>query len=178
MEFDAEGRVMAALEIQKALRRPAGQLCKTAPARKTTRTDRRDQLRRQAARVVEEMAKAGIKSASPLLESLSGGAFNGVGADATAAIRKTHDAGPQIEDGDTMSKLKTSLPAQSRNGTNSNEMADTGSGAFARQPVPSQKPTMFGPTHAASISDGKPPPEDATLGALKAIFKAGPKRML
>jgi hypothetical protein len=75
-----------------------------------------------------------------------------------------------------MRLLNTSLPAQSRNAASTNELADTGSSAFARQPVPSQKPTVCGPTHASSISDGKPPPEDATLGALKAIFKAGPNK--
>jgi hypothetical protein len=51
-----------------------------------------------------------------------------------------------------------------------------------RQTVTSTKPARLGPAHSASLSDGKPPPEDKdadeTVKALKAIFAAGPQRGL
>jgi hypothetical protein len=180
------GRSTAALEIKKALRAgPSGTLCKATPpitmtanragkiVAKKARADFARSTRRLAKSIANGLAKAGAFSIDK--------AANGVGADATAAILEAQSGGPEFMTPDDEYLRKLSVPPQSRNAPNSNEMADTGAGSFARQPTPDARTTQFGPPHSASITPRQALPtdaEDPTVKALKAIFAAGPKREL
>ena len=180
-ESTDQGRAATAAAIRKVLlagptRRTGYGMFKRKKDHSPKKIDRRDQIKRLASQVVEGMAAAGFKPVAGL-RALASGAFNGVGDDATAAIRKAVEGRPQFDTPDDMWLRKVALPGQSQNAMISNALAGTGAtNLTARQPMPSEKPTMFGPRQAQSLSDGKPPPEDPTLTALKAIFKAGPKR--
>jgi hypothetical protein len=182
------GRSTAALEIKKALRRgPSGTLalCKSTPPIKLTanragtivakaaRADYASYTRRLAKSIANGLAKAGAFRIDK--------AANGVGADATTAILEAQADGPQFETPDQAWLRKVSVPPQSRNAANTNEMADTGAGAFARQPTPDARTTQFGPPHSASISPRQALPtddEDPTIKALRRIYEKGPQRLL
>jgi hypothetical protein len=63
----------------------------------------------------------------------------------------------------------------------SGALADDGAdGTWRADPAPSTTTSRLGPPHAGSITDGRSPAthDDATVKALKAIFKAGPRRMI
>ena len=187
MDKDFCGRDTAALEIKKALRRaPSGTMCKTTPPIKLT-ANRAGKVMAKAART--EYARYTKRLAKSIANGLArAGAFtiakarNGVGHDSVAAIREAQADGPQFMTPDAEYLRKLSVPPQSRNGANSNEMADVGAGAFARQPVPDARTTQFGPPSSASISPRQALPTDTdsdpTIKAIKDIFAAGAKRML
>jgi hypothetical protein len=181
MDKDFCGRDTAALEIKKALRRgPSGTLCKSTPPIKLTanragkvmakaaRADYARYTRRLAKSIANGLAKAGAFTIAK--------ARNGVGHDSVAAIREAQADGPQFMTPDDEYLRKLSVPPQSRNGANSNEMADAGTSGFARQPVPGARTTQFGPS-SASISPRQALPtddDDPTIKALKEVFAAGP----
>jgi len=76
---------------------------------------------------------------------------------------------------------KLGLPTQSGNATwDSTTAHDGATGSFQDQTAPGNTSSQLGPRHAASISAARPPAQDLdsdpTVAALKAIFKAGPKR--
>jgi len=176
MDFiDDQGRAAAALEIKKAMRRgPSGRMLQKHVSQERTRLGkgRWRRLAEKIAAVVkgDELRKSARDVGSAGLCSLK-------------AIRITHDAGPRLETPDQEYLRKLSAPPQSWNGRNDNAVADDGATlGTQRQSAPDAKPTRLGPSHAASMSDGRPQPEDKdvdpTVAALKAIFKAGPKREL
>jgi hypothetical protein len=199
---DFEGRAVCAQAIRNSLRRgPTGSVLGKAaggdplfdvapPHEKVLRrsatlrkSDRTDTLRRLADQVVTGMKKIGLVPV-PLLEALGARSYNGIGDCST--FRKIHAAGAQIETPNSAHEAwlrKMALPNQSSNSRWDNATADDGATlGVQRQSVPGTKPSLLGPTHAASMNDGRPPPEDSdmdeTVKALKQIHAAGPKQEL
>ena len=124
--------------------------------------------RRLAGQIVAGLEKANIKPVAGLRAMAAGNA--GVSEESVDAIKKIHAGG-----------ARKILPPQSQNATWDNTTADDGAkGAWNDETAPRDKPTQLGPSHAASMRAGRPPPQDTdsdpTVAALKAIFKAGPKR--
>jgi len=82
-------------------------------------------------------------------------------------------------------KLRKSiaLPPQDDDTSDGGAIADTGaSNNWRDESAPSNTSTQLGPSHAASIREGRPPAQDSdvdpTVAALKRIFAAGPRRGL
>jgi hypothetical protein len=76
---------------------------------------------------------------------------------------------------------KLGLPPQSANATwDSITVHDGATGIFRDQTAPGNTSSQLGPRHAASISAARPPAQDvdsdATIAAIKAVFKRGPQR--
>lgn len=190
-----QGRAAAALEIRKAIRRgPTGSvLGKSAsgdplwdvvpPHEKEERMQKSTQLRKRERRLSKARFIAdAVRTALEKVGVMPPRAVP-TGGDCST-IRKIHAAGPRLMTPDGEWLRKVSAPPQSSNGRWDNTTADAGGSiGTQRQSIPDQKTTRLGPTHAASMSDGKPPPEDSdnedpSIKAMKAIHAAGPKRGL
>jgi hypothetical protein len=175
MNSDLQGRAACAAEIRKALRRgPSGSVLQKQVKVGNSRL-RKNSARRLADQVVSAMVKVGLL---PPREEPAG-----VGQCSINAIRKVHDEGVRFETPDDEWLRKMALPPQSGNSRYDDVTADSGATrGTQRQPVPGPKTSRLGPTHAASVSDGKPLPEDTgvdpTVKALKEIFSKGPQRGL
>ena len=128
-ESDIEGRAAAVLELKKTMRRgPSGNLLAKhvkLERGRMRKTDYGDTVRRLAAQLVDGLAKTSIKPVA-LLAALARGARAGVGDCSTAAIRKIHARGLQLETPDQNWLRKLSAPPQSSNSRSDGVTADTG----------------------------------------------------
>jgi hypothetical protein len=185
--IDDQGRAAAALEIKKAMRRGPTQqvggvrLVKRLKSAAPRKTDFTDTIRRLADQVVTGMEKCGLKPV-PLLKAMARGRYGGVGDCSTAAIRKVHAGGLQVETPDQEYLRKLSAPPQSWNASNDSTTADAGGSlGTQRQTAPGAKPARLGPAQADSITPRNALPtddEDPTVKALKDIFSKAPHRGL
>ena len=129
--------------------------------------------KRLAGELVAGLTKAGIKVA-PGLKMMAGTRNTGVSDESVAAIKSIHVRGL---------RKGAIFPPQSGNADWDNTTANDGANAsWQDETAPADKSSQLGPSHAASISSGRVPPEDSdidpTIKTLKAIFAAGPKRGL
>jgi len=132
-------------------------------------------LRKNAARQMADAVRSALEKVGVLSprDTVAGGQCS------LNTIRKLHDDGPRLMTPDSEWLRKLSAPPQSSNARWDNMTADAGATiGTQRQAAPSAKPSLLGPTHAASIRDGHPLPEDedVTVKALKEIYRAGPRR--
>jgi hypothetical protein len=158
----------AALDAIKKIHRGGPQrpdsLTKRAPVT-SSRAERLGKEFDQAAfRLAKLLDQAGMKP----LPGLELRPHSGVGAEATDQIRRIHAGG---------ARRTISLPPQDV-GIIGGSIADTGAANNRRDEIVSSAvPTRIGPLHAApTLVDRLPPTQDdATLAAIKALHRAGPK---
>jgi len=129
--------------------------------------------KRLAGELVAGLGKAGIKIA-PGLRMMAGKRSTGLSDESVDVIKSIHARGV---------RKSIILPGQSSNSGWDNNTADTGAtNDWRDEKAPANTSSQLGPSHSASVSAGKPPPQDSdsdpTLTALKRIFAAGPKRGL